>query len=388
MFSRSRLAAAAIALLVFCAPLAAAEQEVQREFDVSSGGTLSLKLDGGGTVFVTGNGGSKMSLEYSVGSGTSSGFEVDFQETSDGVTVSTGYSGNSRQQSSNVEFHISVPSHFNIDLDSMGGGLEVDGVDGTFKGKTMGGQLVLNDVRGDATLTTMGGKIKVTNSELDGSLKTMGGEVLFENVIGDVKGSSNGGNVRYKNVQRRSGRLSSPARTGGHDDISSETVQISTMGGKIEIDEAPEGADLHTMGGNIVVRDAQGFVRAKTMGGDIRIESVDGWLEATTMGGDIEATVVGVDGDIKLVSMSGYITLYVPAGSSFDVELEVAFTREGRKSYEIDTPFELSRTTTSEWDYSHGSPRKYIRAKGTVGGGGDKLTIETINGNIRIVEGR
>lgn len=205
MFGKLRLATAVLGLAALGASAAIAQQEGTRKFDVAAGGTLTLKLDGGGSVFINGTGGSSVSVEYSVGSGTSQGFEVDFDETRDGVTVMTGYSGRSHQQSSNVEFHITLPRDFNINLDSMGGGLEVDGVDGTFSGKTMGGQLVLNDVRGEATLTTMGGKIRVTDSELDGSLKTMGGEVLFENVIGDVTGTSNGGNVRYKNVQRRNG---------------------------------------------------------------------------------------------------------------------------------------------------------------------------------------
>ena len=61
-----------------------------------------------------------------------------------------------------------------------------------------------------------------------------------------------GGNGRDKNLQRREGELGSPARTGSDlGEITTDTVQISTMGGAIEIEDAPEGADLHTMGGNI-----------------------------------------------------------------------------------------------------------------------------------------
>ncbi len=371
MFSTLRLATAVIGLLALGASAAIAEPAGTRKFDVASGGTLTLKLDAGGSVSVTGTGGSSVVVEYTVGSDTSPGVKVDFDATRNGVTVMTNYAGRSHQLNSNVEFHIAVPKDFNIKLDSKGGGFEVDGVDGTFSGKTMGGQLVLNKVRGEATLTTMGGEIRVTESELDGALKTMGGVVLFENVIGDVTGSSMGGNVRYKNVQRRNGKLSSPARTGDHDEITAETVQVSTMGGTIDIEDAPEGANLHTMGGNISVSNAKRFVRAKTLGGDI------------------EATVVGSGGDISLTSLSGDIILHVPAGLAFDIELQIAYTKGSSKSYEIDTPFKLAQSTTSEWDYGHGSPRKYIRASGSVGGGGGhKLKIETMNGNIRIAEGR
>jgi DUF4097 and DUF4098 domain-containing protein YvlB len=252
----------------------------------------------------------------------------------------------------------------------------------------MGGPLTLHDVRGRADLKTMGGEIRLTDSELDGKLETMGGEVLFANVIGNVNGSSMGGNVRYKNVQRRDGRFGSPARVGDDDEISAETVQISTMGGAIEVDDAPEGASLHTMGGDIRVTEAGRFVRAKTMGGDILIESVDGWVEATTMGGDVEVTVTGAGGFVDLESMSGEITLHVPSGFPMDLELEIAYTRNSRQDYRIDTPFDLQQSVSPEWDREQGTPRKYIRASGSTGGGGNRVRIETVNGNISVVEGR
>ena len=136
------------------------------------------------------------------------------------------------------------------------------------------------------------------------------------------------------------------------------------------------------------IRDAQRFVRAKTMGGDIEIESVDGWLKATTMGGDIEARVIGSGGDVELVSMSGDITLIVPPGFGMDLDLEIAFTRNSRKSYQITAPGGLPSTETPDWSYSHGSPRKYIRMEGSVNGGGPVVKVDTVNGNIEVIEGR
>jgi DUF4097 and DUF4098 domain-containing protein YvlB len=170
--------------------------------------------------------------------------------------------------------------------------------------------------------------------------------------------------------------------------VTDETVQISTMGGAIEIDEAPEGANVHTMGGDIHMTDAERFVRAKTMGGDILIESVDGWVKATTMGGDVEVTVTGNGGDIELTSYSGEITLFVPPGFSMDLDLEIAYTRNSGQDYRIIADsITLQRSETSEWDHDHGSPRRYIRAKGSTGGA-NRVKIETVNGNITIREGR
>ncbi len=371
------------AALSFAAPTIRAEAAGPREFRVSPGQTLTLDLKAGGGVKVTGDGGSAVSVSYSA----SEGSVVEFDEGGDGLKVVTRYVTKSGHQSSNIDIEIHVPRRFDVAIDSMGGSLEIDGVEGAFRGQTMGGHLTLHDVRGEAHLKTMGGPIRLTESELDGSLETMGGEVLFQDVTGDVRGSSMGGNVRYERVTRRDGKRATLDRLGDVDDVTDETVQITTMGGEIDVDEAPEGAALHTMGGDIHVKDARRFVSATTMGGDIVIDGADGWVKGTTMGGNIEATVVGSGGDVTLQSMSGDITLTVPRGFGMQLDLEIAYTKESTQSYRIITDLELSRSGTDEWDHEHGSPRKYLRATGTAGGGGNRVTIKTVNGDIRIVTG-
>jgi DUF4097 and DUF4098 domain-containing protein YvlB len=141
-----------------------------------------------------------------------------------------------------------------------------------------------------------------------------------------------------------------------------------------------------TMGGDIEVKDAKHFVRAKTMGGDIRIDSVDGWVQATTMGGDIGVTVTGGEGDLALSSNSGDITLQVPSGFGMKLDLEIAYTRNSSQEYGIVAPGGATPTVTPEWDHQQGSPRKYIRLSSTVNGGGNRVTIRTVNGNITVRE--
>ena len=368
-----------------CAAFIAAAEGETKTFSVSSGGKLILDLDAGGDVEISGTGGSSVTVSHT--GSCRPNCEVEIKEVAGGVRVSNEFFG-SHGGSADVKFKIAVPSHFDVQVQSMGGGISISGVEGKFSGKTFGGEITLRDVRGDANLTTMGGQISLTDSDLDGELQTMGGEVLFENVVGDVKGSSMGGNVRYKNVRRRDGGHGSPPRTGEDlPDAGSETVQISTMGGEIEVEDAPEGADLHTMGGDIHVKGAGQFVRAKTMGGDIHIDAVDGWLEATTMGGDVEASLVGKGGDVNLSSMSGDVTLHVPPGFGMKLDLEIAFTRNSDQNYKIVAPGNLQQTTTPEWDRSNGSPRKYTRTSGAVNGGGNTVKIKTINGNIKVLEG-
>ena len=369
-------------------PEAASANELSgtREFKAAAGSKLTLRLDTGGGVKISGTGGSSVVVSYK--GSCSPDCQITFDQSGSDVRVETKFPGSARSRNADVDLDIRVPSRFDVDLDSMGGGIEIDSVTGEFTGETKGGEITLHRVEGRANLKTMGGQIRVTESTLDGSVHTMGGEVTIENVNGDLKGSSMGGDVRYKNVRRGDGKIASPPH-GGSDlsDVQAETVQISTMGGDIDTEDAPDGADVMTMGGDIHVKSAGRFVRAKTMGGDIEIDAVDGWVSATTMGGNIDVAVTGGGGDVTLTSMSGTIVLKVPPGFGMDLDLEIAFTKNSLKEYKITAPGAGTPTVTPEWDYDRGTPRKYIRKSGKVGGGGHKVTVRTINGNITVTEG-
>lgn len=358
-----------------------------REFHAAAGSKLTLRLATGAGVKIAGTGGSSVIVSYKLS--CTPECEIKFDQSGSDVLVETRFKGSGKSERSDGELTISVPSRFDIALDSMGGGLEVDGVKGTFSGETKGGGITLHDVDGEAKLRTMGGAILVSDSTLDGTVETMGGAVTIENVVGDLKGSSMGGNVRYKNVRRKDGSVGSPRREDGAapSEATPETVQISTMGGEIRTEDAPEGADVMTMGGDITIKNARRFVRAKTMGGDVQIDAVDGWVQATTMGGSIDVTVTGQGGDVTLTSMSGNVVLHVPRGFGMKLDLEISFTKNSRKDYAITAPGAAATSVSPDWDYANGSPRKYIRKSDSVNGGGHKVTLKTVNGDIKVIEG-
>ena len=233
-------------------------------------------------------------------------------------------------------------------------------------------------MRGVARLETMGGSIEVSDSDLDGKVSTMGGKVMIRDVVGDLDGSSMGGNVSLVRVTRRNG-----SGTG-------DTVNISTMGGAVKVTDAPAGARLSTMGGKIQVESAREFVDAKTMGGNIDIESIEGWVKAVTMGGDVDVRVVGEgsDGaDVYLESMGGDIRLVVPPGFGMELDIELAYTERHVGKHDIRTDVPFQRSESPDWIRDHGSARKIIYGKGTVGDGRHKVKIRTINGDVVLTEG-
>lgn len=179
-------------------------------------------------------------------------------------------------------------------------------------------------------------------------------------------------------------------------------VVINKMGGGIDVANAPHGAMLNTMGGGIHVGNVASFATIKTLGGGIDIDHATGSVDATTMGGGItigtaegpvKATSMGggitvrevgtssQQRDIHLVSKGGTVELTVPKGFPMDVKITLAYTRTDRQ-YHIVQNAGLDVHESSEWDHSEGTPRKYIRAGGIVGSGLNRVTIETVNGDV------
>lgn len=385
----------ALALLA----LTAAGQTIRKEFDLAMGGKLEIDLDTGGDVYISSWDKEKVAVKVHVSGLDEDEYKIDFDKKSSGLEITTDYRGRWERHNGEFEFDLKVPRKFDIEVETNGGAVHVSEVEGRIDGKTMGGGLEFTKVTGDINFTTMGGEIKVsgtkgylklktmgggvtvTDSEADGKVSTMGGSILIENVKGDLKGSTMGGNVTYRN-------------SGGESDkseaYSSDDVRVSTLGGDINVDDAPRGADVNTLGGNITVHSAREYVKAETLGGNITIDEIDGWVSASTLGGNVTVHMTGDPEkgrrDVDISSLGGDITLTVPPGLSMEFDIEIAYTRDSDRDYKIVSDFDIKEKKTSEWEGSfwQGSRKKYIYGTGSVNGGRNKIKISTINGDVYI----
>jgi DUF4097 and DUF4098 domain-containing protein YvlB len=169
-----------------------------------------------------------------------------------------------------------------------------------------------------------------------------------------------------------------------------DKLKVFQMGGDIDIAEVPDGATLRTMGGNIHVGKAHSDISLTTMGGNIEIDSADASVKATTMAGNIDAILAKGQSsgshDITLSSNSGEIILTVPKDYPMTVEVTLAYTNNSSGDYKITDNFGLEQNSSKEWDRLHGTPRKYLYAKGRTGNGQNHVTIKTINGDVIIKE--
>lgn len=372
--------------LAALAPFAQARGEFEKEFEVDPGQKIELDMKEGGSLEVVGWDEKRVKVLCTTHRIDIEDWDIEVDETRHGLRLRARIKDRSIRSHS-FHVHLMVPREFDISTRSGGGEISITGVSGTFEGKTGGGGITLRNVSGKARLTTGGGWIEIVDSDLNGKVSSGGGGGVLRNVTGNVRASSGGGAVRYENVRNVDGDLRGPGRMTS-EDITEGTLIHKSAGGGIHLDEAPDGAIVQTGGGDIRIEEASRIVIAKTGGGDIEIEIDDGKVEAVTGAGDIEVIVedgLGRDAEgIDLKTGHGEIDLILPADASVRFDLDLAYTRNSSRGYDIESDFDLEIERTTEWETRHGSPRKHIYGSASINGGKHLVTIRCVNGDINI----
>lgn len=300
--------------LLFCLTLVlaatAAEARTERHsFDVRPGGTLELDTDRG-RIEVTTDSGSKVRCEVRIEGSQSERFSVDFGQQGDRVMVEGDYDGKSLWgwggNHPKVEFLITVPRRFNLDLRTSGGSIKVADLDGDVTAKTSGGSLRLGNIRGTVVGKTSGGSIELEGSEGDAEISTSGGSIR----IGDVDGR----------------------------------VLASTSGGSIHIDQA------------------RGNVEAETSGGSIRVDEVQGDIRASTSGGSVTAYISKQPtGDCRLTTSGGRVQVYLASGIGVDLDARAS---GGKVRSDFEVRGGRASKTSLSGEIDGGGPQLYLRSSG------------------------
>jgi hypothetical protein len=97
-----------------------------------------------------------------------------------------------------VSYIITVPRKYDLDLQTTGGGIEVDPIDGMVSARSTGGGLRLETVGGNLMGRTTGGGIVCRSVEGDADLGTTGGGIETGYIRGSIKAHTTGGSIRIK----------------------------------------------------------------------------------------------------------------------------------------------------------------------------------------------
>ncbi len=269
----------------------------------------------------------------------------------------------------------------NIQARSSGGDISARKIKGALAVATSGGDLHLVQVSGTVSGSTSGGDILVKNCADRISVSTSGGDIEASAVDGDLNAMTSGGDIDVRDAEARVRVQTS----GGDLSVShvSQDVVATTSGGDIKVENALQKVQAKTSGGDVFVRGVGGPVVAYTSGGEIRIQKARSSVNAKTSGGNVFVEMTPEDFTVphwaKIYSSGGDLTLVLPRNlpATISAVIKVRNHRLRDLSIKSDFPLKIERTEKSDWN-------REIRATGDINGGGDKIELGTVDGNIEI----
>ena len=150
-------------------------------------------------------------------------------------------------------------------------------------------------------------------------------------------------------------------------------VSAGTVNGEMRIRNLTSDVRANTVNGRVDVNNVGGDVRANTVNGAISVTTRTGPVNASTVNGDIDVTMSSLtrDGEMKFNTVNGSVRVEMPSSIDADVEMETM-----RGSISSDYPVQL----TGKFGPRH--------ARGTIGRGGRRIELETLNGSVELRKAR
>jgi hypothetical protein len=278
------------------------QDTITRAFDVSPGGSLVVQAEEG-SIEVRAADVNRVDVEvirrveaYSRDEADRVLKSIEVRFSQDGNMVRVESESPRSKARKHVEFKISVPRSFNLDLRTSGGSVEVAGIKGEVRSKTSGGGLRFTTIQGDVTGKTSGGSIALSDITGEVNAETSGGGITVENVSGAVDARTSGGSI---NARRVTGRLAAKTSGGGMriEEVSGP-IEAQTSGGSITArfsKQPQEDCQLHTSGGSVDVSIPEGAkvnFDAEVSGGHVETDfpiamTVQGKLDGSMLKGAI-----------------------------------------------------------------------------------------------------
>ncbi len=220
-----------------------ADRVIRKAFRVESGGTLTIRADRGSIDVVTGAG-DKVEIEVTREPGPRASKDilekhtVTFSQEGNAVLVKAEMPRELRNQGwfsggNNMKVHyaVTVPRKFNVALNSAGGSISVQDLEGEARAATSGGALKFGKINGLVNGRSSGGSITVSGATQDVDIHTSGGGIRVGDVGGKVVARTSGGSIRIGKVLG--------------------SVVAETSGGSIEVDGAAGQVTAQSSGGPI-----------------------------------------------------------------------------------------------------------------------------------------
>ncbi|WP_164122267.1 MULTISPECIES: hypothetical protein [Sphingobacterium] len=259
-----------------------------------------------------------------------SGGQIKVDGTKTGpASIEVWVSRNGSRLSSSDNLEALFREHFDVSIELQGGKLSA-----TAKRK--------NGKRGNNPLSVAFHVI--VPQKINTNLQTAGGSINLNTLSGLQNFQTSGGSLNLKTI---SGQISGQTAGGSINAVDCDgTIQLTTSGGSINLDQVT------------------GKITVSTSGGSINGKKLSGTIQGQTSGGSITMDMLNVSDNIAFSTAGGSIRIHVPQGS-----------------YIID--LNGSRVSLPSSANFSGISKKTF-AKGTINGGGKKISGSTSGGSISL----
>jgi DUF4097 and DUF4098 domain-containing protein YvlB len=191
-----------------------------------------------------------------------------------------------------VRVRARVPRSFSVRIETRGGRIDVEEIQGRLSAETTGGPIDVDRIDGRVSLHTAGGSIDATEIRGDVTAETAGGSLRLEEITGDVEARVTGGSISVEDVdgavdaQTMGGSVRASWRSGA------PAGSLRATGGSVEV-ELPEGAGANlrarTAGGGVSIDEELAFSGQRDRDrADGTLGAGGGLLELRTLGGSVE----------------------------------------------------------------------------------------------------
>ena len=158
-----------------------------------------------------------------------------------------------------ADFEFTVPRGFDVDVEGMAVGVDIQGTEGHVEVTTVQGAIQVRGGRGNISLESVSGRITVEEARGNIRTNTVAGAITVSGSSGEIYGETVGGSITLT-------------------DIRSRRVEARTVSGPLRYDGAIEDGGRYTFGthaGDVWLRlpeDMNARVSAVTLAGEIKVD--------------------------------------------------------------------------------------------------------------------
>lgn len=255
-----------------------------KNFTLSGAGKLDVETSGASVAVTAGSGnevvvdmyvkldGKEISSEDPAVEKELENYDLDIRQSGNTISLSVERKINSGRSKLNLSFKIKAPKEMSSEIESSGGSIALDGLNGTQEVETSGGSIQVVNGSGSVRTQSSGGSLRVENFKGNVDVQTRGGSVKVSQLMGDLQIGSSGGSVTLEEI--------------------SGSIDASTSGGSIkaQLSEVEKSVSLSSSGGSITA-----------------VVPIGLGLNLDLSGGRVNSSLSNFDGEIKKDRVLGKI---------------------------------------------------------------------------------